>query len=123
MRGKMFADMAYYLERKLNSMELLLPDIDWQNHKLTSIGQIKKIGEESWEVAEALMSGDLENAVRETLDTIQTGYTMLRILQEKWEKEYHCMLPLGNFLAEHEEKLQKKGYLKEKNDHALDSVF
>ena len=104
-------------------MELFLPDVDWQNHKWTSIGQMKKIGEESWEVAEALMNNDLENAVRETLDAIQTGYTMLSILQEEWEKEYHCMLPLESFLAEHEKKLQKKGYLKEKNDHALDSVF
>jgi len=104
-------------------MELKLPDLDWEGHKWTSEGQYRKINEEAFEVMEAICKGDLENAVRETLDAIQTGYTMLRILQDEWEKKNHCMLPLGSFLAEHEKKLQKKGYLKKMNDHALDSVF
>ena len=94
-------------------MELYFPDVDWESHEWTSIGQLKKIGEESWEVAEALANGDLINAIRETLDTIQTGYTMLNILQDDWQKEYGSPCPLSRFLVEHEAKLRRKGYLKE----------
>lgn len=94
-------------------MELFLPDVNWQSHKWTKIGQIKKIGEESYEVAEAIANGDLINAVRETLDTIQTGYTMLSMLMAEWQKEYHSPCPLSRFLTEHEAKLKRKGYLKE----------
>lgn len=93
-------------------MELLLPDVDWRSHKWTSAGQIAKIGEEVFEVAEALATGDLVNAIRETLDTIQTGYTMLDILQNEWQKEYDSPCPIGRFVSEHKAKLERKGYLK-----------
>ena len=52
-------------------MELYFPDVDWESHEWTSIGQLKKIGEESWEVAEALAHGDLINAIRETLEGLK----------------------------------------------------
>lgn len=94
-------------------MELFLPDVNWQSQKWTSAGQVKKILEEASEVAEALATGDLVNAMRETLDTIQTGFTMLNILQAEWQEEYGSPCPIGRFLTEHEAKLKRKGYLKE----------
>jgi hypothetical protein len=92
-------------------MELFLPDVNWQSHKWTSAGQVKKVLEEASEVAEALATGDLINAIRETLDTIQTGYTMLNILQSEWEQEYGGPCPTRRFMDEHVQKLERKGYL------------
>ena len=96
-------------------MELKLPDLDWQGHGWEASQQTRKIAEESFEVVEAIAQGDLYNAVRETLDIIQTGHTMLSILQADWQKEYGIPLPMNMFLQEHEEKLKRKGYLKEGN--------
>jgi len=104
-------------------MELFLPDIDWQGHKWTAKAQTRKIAEESFEVVEAIANDDLENAVKETLDIIQTGFTMLSILEYDWEHFYCDKIPLSYFMDEHSLKLRKKGYLKEEDDHALDSVF
>ena len=97
-------------------MELYLPDVNWHSQRWTSAGQIKKILEEASEVSEALATGDLVNAIRETLDTIQTGYTMLNILQAEWEQEYGSPCPLKRFIAEHEAKLKRKGYLEDNRD-------
>jgi len=94
-------------------MKLFFPDVDWQSHKWTSAGQVKKILEEASEVAEALATGDLVNAIRETLDTIQTGHTMLNILQSEWLREYESPCPLDRFILEHNDKLKRKGYLNE----------
>lgn len=93
-------------------MELFLPEVDWERNKWTSAGQIKKIFEEASEVAEALATGDLLNAYKETLDTIQTGFTMLDILRHEWVKEYGSPCPNERLLAEHIEKLERRGYLK-----------
>lgn len=85
--------------------------VDWKKHNWTSSQQVRKIFEEASEVAEALVKGDLVNAIRETLDTKQTCDTMLAILAFQWEQEYDSPCPLKKFEQEHIEKLQRKGYL------------
>ncbi len=87
-------------------MDIRLPDLtiqpDW-----TAESQLTKITEEFNEVREALAAHDDVNAIRETLDLIQTGHTLLQIMDESYDG--HLSIP--KFLAEHEAKLRRKGYL------------
>ena len=86
-------------------MKPFFPDVDWQSHKWTSAGQVKKILEEASEVAEAIGEDDPVNTIREALDTMQTCATLINMVLVEWE------IPLEWFLWEHEEKLIKKGYM------------
>lgn len=88
-------------------MILALPEVDWQRHRWTIPGQIKKIFEEAGEVAEAVAREDPVNTIREALDTIQTCVTLINMVQVEWG------IPLNRFMQEHKAKLQHKGYLKE----------
>lgn len=85
-------------------MRINLPDIriqpDW-----TIPSQIKKIGEEFGEVAEAVALNDPVNTIREALDTMQTCATLINMVQVKWNVD------LDSFLQEHKIKLERKGYL------------
>ncbi len=85
-------------------MRINLPDIriqpDW-----TIPSQIKKIGEEYGEVAEAVALNDPVNTIREALDTMQTCATLINMVQVKWNVD------LDSFLQEHKIKLERKGYL------------
>jgi len=85
-------------------MKIDLPDIkiqpDW-----TIPSQLKKIGEEFGEVAEAVALNDPINTIREALDTMQTCATLINMEQAKWN------INLDSFLQEHRLKLERKGYL------------
>jgi len=88
-------------------MKINLPEVDWQSHNWTIPGQIKKILEEAGEVAEAVALEDPVNTVREALDTMQTCATLISMVAA----EYKIMLP--RLIIEHQEKLERKGYLRE----------
>jgi NTP pyrophosphatase (non-canonical NTP hydrolase) len=90
-------------------MKINLPNIviqpDW-----TIPSQVKKIGEEYGEVAEAVAMNDPVGTIREALDTMQTCATLINMVLAEWE------VPLDRFMREHEEKLAKKGYMGVKID-------
>ena len=87
-------------------MQINLPDIDilpeW-----TIPGQVKKIGEEYSEVAEAVALGDPIATIREALDVMQTCATLINMVVMADH------MPLKRFEAEHLFKLRQKGYLKD----------
>lgn len=87
-------------------MKYDLPAVNWQHLNMNVPGQLKKIGEEYSEVAEALAEGKYGKAIAETLDLMQTCDTMLSILM----KQYNIP-ELDTYLKAHEEKLHRKGYL------------
>lgn len=88
-------------------MDIRLPDLTIQPG-WTAESQLIKIAEELDEVREALANHDDVNAVRETLDLIQTGHTLLQIINI----EYDGHLNVAKFQAEHEAKLRRKGYMR-----------
>lgn len=92
-------------------MDLILPDVAWEWHAWTLPKQLRKLNEETGEVAEAVAMGDLPNAIRETLDFIQVGHTMLAMVQKQWLEEFGCACPIDKFIVEHVDKLHRKGYL------------
>lgn len=87
-------------------MYIKLPDLtiqpDW-----TIESQIAKCQEELDEIKEAVATRDDVNAIRETLDLIQTGHTFLQIMNASYDGH----LNVAKFQAEHEAKLRRKGYL------------
>ena len=85
-------------------MKINLPDIEIQPG-WTIPGQVKKIGEEYGEVAEAVAMNDPISTIREALDTMQTCATLINMVLAEWE------VPLDRFMREHEEKLINKGYM------------
>lgn len=88
-------------------MQYLLPKVDWQSHGWNKTGQIDKIHEEVDEVMQALAEGDPVEVVKETLDMIQTGWTLISMVLAEND------IDLGQLFKEHHEKLKSKGYLKE----------
>lgn len=91
-------------------MKINLPEVDWQSHNWTIPGQLKKIFEEAGEVAEAVALNDPVNTIREALDTMQTCATLINMVQAEYR------LNLDRFVAEHEAKLQRKGYMEVSTD-------
>ena len=86
------------------------PVVNWRDKGWTIPGQIKKILEETGEVAEAIALFDGTNAIKEALDTIQTNLTLIdMILDNKGMSETPAFMT--RMMAEHKEKLQRKGYL------------
>jgi len=87
-------------------MDIKLPTLtiqpDW-----TAESQLVKITEETAEVREAVANGDTINIIRESLDAMQTYKTLIQIQQA----EFDDRLDIDKFLAEHEAKLKRKGYL------------
>ena len=73
----------------------------------TVASQLCKCQEELDEIKEAAVNGDDVNVIKETLDLIQTGHTLLQMLNEHYDNK----LNIGKFLDEHEAKLRRKGYL------------
>ena len=82
-----------------------LPNVDWKSHNWTIPGQVKKIGEEYSEVAEAVAMQDPENIIREALDTMQTCWTLISMVRSEYSTN------TDYYLAEHVDKLRRKGYL------------
>lgn len=80
-----------------------LPVIDYS--RFTKAQQVKKIGEEYGEVCEALLNDDPEEVIRESLDCIQTHWTLINMVVTE-----HGMT-LDIFFEEHCQKLKDKGYL------------
>lgn len=85
-------------------MKIDLPDITIQP-EWTIPGQVKKIGEEYSEVAEAVALNDPVNTIREALDIMQTCVTLINMVQTEWD------ISLDKILQEHKNKLERKGYL------------
>lgn len=85
-------------------MKINLPDIVIQPG-WTIPGQVKKIGEEYSEIAEAVALSNPVATIREALDVMQTCVTLINMVLLDWE------MPLDRFLWEHEEKLFDKGYM------------
>ena len=85
-------------------MKINLPDIviqpDW-----TIPSQVKKIGEEYGEVAEAVAMNDPISTIREALDVMQTCVTLINMVQAEYN------LNLDRLILEHETKLFNKGYM------------
>jgi len=90
-------------------LKINLPDIEIQPD-WTIPSQVKKIGEEYGEVAEAVALDDPVRTIKEALDTMQTCATLINMVLAEWK------VPLDRFLWEHEEKLAKKGYMGVKID-------
>ena len=87
-------------------MDIKLPTLTIQPN-WTAESQLVKITEETAEVREAVANGDTISIIRESLDLIQTGHTLLQIMDESYDG--HLSIP--KFLAEHEAKLKRKGYM------------
>lgn len=87
-------------------MDIKLPDLTIQP-SWTAESQLVKCQEELDEIKEAVAARDDVNAIRETLDLIQTGHTLLQIIDESYDGH----LNVAKFLSEHEVKLRRKGYL------------
>ena len=85
-------------------MIINLPDIDIKP-EWTVPGQLKKLFEEAGKVAEAVALEDPVNTIREALDTMQTCATLINMVQAEWN------LDINRLLTEHQEKLERKGYL------------
>lgn len=85
-----------------------LPDVDWQTKNWTIPEQIKKIGEEYSEIAEALVLNQPGKVIAETLDVMQTCDTMLSMIMAKYG-----IPSLNTYFVAHNSKLKYKGYLKE----------
>lgn len=88
---------------------LNLPRLDYKDW--TAAQQLRKIGEEFGEVAEAVAQDNPVRIVKESLDAIQTLDTLITIVV----KEYN--LDLVKFYKEHREKLRVKGYLLGEGDY------
>jgi NTP pyrophosphatase (non-canonical NTP hydrolase) len=91
-------------------MKIDLPEIDWDKQGWSAASQLKKIAEEFGEVAEAVALQDHTNIIRESLDTIQTCWTLITMIRDEWQ------IDMDKFYREHEEKLTRKGYLKDEGD-------
>lgn len=87
-------------------MDIKLPDITIQPG-WTAESQIIKCQEELDEIKAALAIRDDVNVIKETLDLIQTGHTLLKIINA----DYDSQLNMAKFYAEHEAKLRRKGYM------------
>lgn len=87
-------------------MDIHLPTLTIQPG-WTAESQLIKIAEELDEVREALANHDDVNAIRETLDLIQTGHTLLQIINASYDGQ----LNMARFLREHRNKLIFKGYM------------
>ena len=87
-------------------MDIHLPTLTIQPN-WTAESQLVKITEEFNEVREALAAHDDVNAIRETLDLIQTGHTLLAIINAGYDGQ----LNMARFLREHQNKLVAKGYM------------
>lgn len=88
-------------------MQINLPDVNWQGKGWTIPGQVKKIGEEYSEVAEAVALQDPVNIIREALDTMQTCDTLISMVSAEYR------MSLKRFEQEHVAKLRAKKYLRE----------
>ncbi len=87
-------------------MDIKLPDLTIQPG-WTAESQIVKCQEELDEIREAVVNHDDVNAIRETLDLIQTGHTLLKII----DNSYDGKINMTRFLLEHRNKLIRKGYM------------
>jgi len=87
-------------------MDIHLPTLTIQPG-WTAESQLVKCQEELDEIKEAVAAHDDVNAIREAFDLIQTGHTLLQIMDESYDG--HLSIP--KFLAEHEAKLKRKGYM------------
>ena len=96
-------------EKLQNRNGIFLPDVDWKSHDWTIPGQVKKIGEEYSEVAEAVAMQDPDNIIREALDTMQTCWTLISMVKAEYD------INIIDYLAEHGEKLRCKGYLRKED--------
>jgi NTP pyrophosphatase (non-canonical NTP hydrolase) len=88
-------------------VKINLPEVDWQRHEWTIPGQIKKVLEEAGEVAEAIANQDDINIIKEALDTAQTCFTLISMVQAR------SQINLDRLMWEHTWKLNQKGYLRE----------
>ena len=81
-----------------------LPRLEIEKHNWTLEEQIEKMMEELKEVEEALTKGDYYEAGKEAFDFIQTGATLLYMLEA-------IGVDLDVILTEHMDKLKRRGYL------------
>ncbi len=85
-------------------MKINLPDIVIQPG-WTIPGQVKKIGEEYSEVAEAVAQNNPVQIIRESLDAMQTYNTLIHIVADEYG------ICIDKLVEEHTEKLVRKGYM------------
>ena len=71
--------------------------------------QLKKIGEEGGEVAEAVALADPINIILESLDAMQTYKTLIALTMKEYGISHAGLVKLNE---KHIEKLVAKGYLK-----------
>ena len=69
--------------------------------------QVRKIGEEYGEVVEALLLGNPVEVIRESLDCMQTHWTLINMVAEEYG------MNIDKLYQEHCRKLVRKGYVKE----------
>lgn len=81
-----------------------LPSVD--HSRYTVAQQVRKIGEEYGEVVEALLEGNPVEVIRESLDCIQTHWTLIQMVAGEYR------IDIDRLYQEHCEKLRRKGYVK-----------
>ena len=69
--------------------------------------QVRKIGEEYGEVVEALLLGNPVEVIRESLDCMQTHWTLINMVAAEYN------ISIDKLYQEHCRKLVRKGYVKE----------
>lgn len=87
-------------------MKINLPDIVIQPG-WTIPQQVRKIGEEYGEVVEALLEGNPVEVIRESLDCMQTHWTLINMVAGEYR------IDIDRLYQEHCRKLVRKGYVKE----------
>lgn len=97
-------------------MLINLPEIDWQKISDWTIqSQLEKITEEFNEVKVAVAEDDPIEIIKESLDVMQTCKTLIEMVIVDWETPAGKRMKIEKFLADHKEKLERKGYLRRKD--------
>lgn len=80
-----------------------LPLVDYSGWTIPQ--QVRKIGEEYGEVVEALLEENPVEVIRESLDCMQTHWTLINMVAGEYR------INIDRLYQEHCEKLARKGYL------------
>ena len=103
--GDLVCEACGYKSRKDKEATINLPVIKYKELGLTAAYQLRKIAEEYGEVAEAVAQENPVQVIRESLDSMQTFWTLINIIANDYG------INIDKLYKEHCEKLERKGYL------------
>ena len=102
--GNFVCDTCGYKSKKDTSV-INLPVVKHKELGLTAAYQLRKIAEEYGEVAEAVAQENPVQVIRESLDSMQTFWTLINIIADDYG------INIDKLYKEHCDKLERKGYL------------